>query len=229
MDWEKDLEILEEEHEKFKRDFLRKELAKEQEENNFKKYKKDIEKLEQEELLLIEVAQLTQSIAYEKTQDAKEVLENVLNHALDQVELDANYTAHLVQPETKRAVQGLLIQLEEEGTGEVRTPLTSTGTMVAQLISILMSIIVIKFSGRRRVLVLDESLSGFSGLHSIPAFGDLLVALAENEGFQIIMVEHKEQLADVPGITEINVMKRGGRLLVNEDVGGYNEEGGSEE
>lgn len=213
--WGEELTVLKGEHNKYRERVLRARLAKEQEETNLVEYGNKIIELEGREITLLEVAQLCQSIAHSKNQEAKEVLEEVLNHALQQVELDSEYTAHLLQPETKRAVRGLYIKLVEEETGEERTPLTSTGTMVAQLISILMTIIVIKFSGRRKVLVLDEVLSGFSGLHSIPTFGNFLVTLAENEGFQIIMVEHKEQLAEVDGIHNINVEKSKGRLEVN--------------
>lgn len=212
--WAGELEALKQEHNNYRERVLRARLAKEQEETNISDYSNKIIELENREISLLEVAQLCQSIAHNKNQEAKEVLEEVLNHALEQIELDAEYTAHLLQPETKRAVRGLYIKLVEEESGEERTPLTSTGTMVAQLISLLMTIIVIKFSGRRKVLVLDEVLSGFSGLHSIPTFGNFLVTLAENEGFQIIMVEHKEQLAEVDGIHNISVEKTGGRLEV---------------
>ena len=218
--WQEEFDLLREEHDKYREQVLRTRLAKEQEEKNVVDYGEKIIELENRELTLNEVAQLCQSIAHSKNQEAKEILEEVLNHALEQVELDADYTAHLVQPETKRAIRGLYIKLVEEETGEERTPLTSTGTMVAQLISLLMTIIVLKFSGKRKVLVLDEVMSGFSGLHSIPTFGNFLVTLAENEGFQIIMVEHKEQLADVEGIYNINVEKENGRLEVNQIVTG---------
>lgn len=219
--WDEALEILQEEHNGLREKVLRTRLAKEQEEKNITDYGDKIISLENREITLLEVTQLCQSIAQSKNQEAKEVLEEVLNHALNQVELDADYTAHLVQPETKRAIRGLYIKLVEEETGKERTPLTSTGTMVAQLISLLMSIIIIKFSGKRRILVLDEVMSGFSGLHSIPTFGNFLVTLAENEGFQIIMVEHKEQLSEVEGIKNISVDKVNGKLEVSSiTVGG---------
>lgn len=213
--WGVELEQLKEEHNQYREKVLRTRLAKEQEEENVENYSNKIIELEDREITLEQVAQLCQSIAHSKNQEAKDILEEVLNHALEQIELDAEYTAHLIQPETKRAVRGLYIKLIEEETGEERTPLTSTGTMVAQLISLLMTIIVIKFSGKRKVIVMDEVLSGFSGLHSIPTFGNFLVTLAENEGFQIIMVEHKEQLAEVEGIHNISVDKKNGRLEVD--------------
>src|SRR5699024_10150644 len=152
--WQEEFDLLREEHDKYREQVLRTRLAKEQEEKNVVDYGEKIIELENRELTLNEVAQLCQSIAHSKNQEAKEILEEVLNHALEQVELDADYTAHLVQPETKRAIRGLYIKLVEEETGEERTPLTSTGTMVAQLISLLMTIIVLKFSGKRKVLVL---------------------------------------------------------------------------
>lgn len=218
--WGEELELLQREHGKYREKVMRARLAKEQEEKNVEDYSGKIIALEDREVTLLEVAQLCQSIAQSKNQEAKEILEEVLNHALQQVELDANYTAHLIQPETKRAVRGLYIKLVEEETGKERTPLTSTGTMVAQLISLLMTIIIIKFSGKRRILVLDEVMSGFSGLHSIPTFGNFLVTLAENEGFQIILVEHKEQLAEVEGIKNVSVDKIDGKLQVTSIVTG---------
>lgn len=83
-----------------------------------------------------------------------------------------------------------------------------------------MTAIVLKFSGARRIMVLDEVLSGFYDKDSIRLFGEILVALAKNEGFQFILVEHKSELAKVEGINIFSVDKpnyRQGLVLIDAD------------
>lgn len=87
--WEEELAVLKEDHNKYRERVLRARLAKEQEETNIVEYSNKIIELENREITLLEVAQLCQSIAHSKNQEAKEVLEEVLNHALKQVELDS--------------------------------------------------------------------------------------------------------------------------------------------
>lgn len=171
-------------------------------------YQNKIQEYEELELLYTQVSQLYSAITRERTTEVKQMLEDVLNSALARIPMDAEYEAVLQGPDYTKANSTVEIKLVDKNSGKERTPLIGTGTMVAQLISFLMTAIVIKFSGKRRVMVLDEVLSGFYDQDSIRMFGEILVALSENEGFQFILVEHKSELAKVSGINVIEVEKQ---------------------
>lgn len=167
-----------------------------------------------------EVSKLYSAITKQRTGDIQSVLESVLNSALSRIPMDAEYEAVLEGPDYNKANPTVEIKLVDKNSGKTRTPLVSTGTMVAQLISFLMTAIVLKFSGARRIMVLDEVLSGFYDKDSIRLFGEILVALAKNEGFQFILVEHKSELAKVEGINIFSVDKpnyRQGLVLIDAD------------
>lgn len=172
-----------------------------------------------------DVSQLYQNITRERTGEVKQVLEDVLNNALSRVPMDADYEAVLEGPDFMKANTTVEIKLVDRNSGKMRTPLVSTGTMVAQLISFLMTAIVIKFSGKRRLMVLDEVLSGFYDKDAIAIFGEILVALSQNEGFQFILVEHKSELEKVEGINILQVNKQSydqGLVIESMTIGGDN-------
>lgn len=174
-----------------------------------------------------EVSRLYSAITRRRTGEVKTLLESVLNNALSRIPMDAEYEAVLEGPDYTKANPTVEIKLVDKNSGKTRTPLVSTGTMVAQLISFLMTAIVIKFSGVRRVMVLDEVLSGFYDRESIRLFGEILVALSQNEGFQFILVEHKSELAKVEGINILSVDKPNyntGLILVEDEQHEFNDE-----
>lgn len=178
-----------------------------QSERQIAMYEEERSKLINESDILNDVIRVSQLIRDDTQSKVEDLLETVLNSALGRVDLDSNYEAKLIHPTTKKAIKGLLVKLIDSETGKERTPFESTGTMVAQLISFLMTAIVLKMSGNRRLLVVDEVLSGFNDVYSIKEFGDVLVALAKNDKFQIVMVEHKSQLEGVEGLNVIHVGK----------------------
>lgn len=205
-----------EQGEDFKKKLVELEVIEKQNERTLERLNKELEELEKEAVVLDKVMRLSQTIKEDTQRSAEELLERVLNNALSRVDLDSSYSAKLVHPNTSRAVKGLLIKLEDMKTGKERVPFESTGTMVAQLISFLMSAIVLKMSGKRRIMVVDEVLSGFNDVHSIKEFGDVLVALSQNDGFQIIAVEHKSQLEQVEGINVMHFEKDDEGLKLSE-------------
>lgn len=138
---------------------------------------------------------------------AKAHLESMLNHALDTIPLVNSYSIHLREFNTKRSGREFMVALLDNSIGKVRAVRTQSGTSIAQLVSLLMRVVPITFSGSRKLLLIDENLSGFQDEEMIKMFGSILVALAENEGFQILMVEHKSELKKVEGLTNINLVK----------------------
>ena len=170
-------------------------------------YNNKIVKLDDMIVIYQQVVDVYKRVMSSRNNQVKSVLEDVLNRALGSIPLDTEYRAEIQGPDYTKANSSVVIKLIDQNSGKERTPLVGTGTMVSQLISFLMSAIVIKFSGKRRVMFLDEVLSGFYDKESIRLFGEILVALAENEGFQFIIVEHKSELERVAGINIVTVEK----------------------
>lgn len=200
------------------------EFALETSENQCVKYQDALDDAIVSEALYKNVIELYLKVANDRNASAKELLEDVLNNALQTVPLDAKYKAHLVESSTGRSLKELYIRLLDYDTNSERSLFTSTGTMVGQIMSFLMTAIVLKFSGKRRIMILDEAFSGIDAENSLPIFAELVIALAENEGFQFIIVEHKPELSGIPGVYEYGLTKPkntdAGLVLAYERVGG---------
>ncbi|PER55578.1 hypothetical protein CN495_07435 [Bacillus thuringiensis] len=143
------------------------------------------------------------NIADERNEGAKKALTDILNYALSNVQLEQRYKARLEEHINRRVGKELTVVLTDLDTGYERSLKYQTGTAVSQIIGLLMTIITIKFSKCSRFLILDEKLSGLQDEETILMFGEILSALAQNEDFQILMVEHKSHLKAVEGITVI--------------------------
>lgn len=183
------------------------EFALETSEKQCIKYQDALDEAVVTEALYKNVIELYLKVANDRNASAKELLEDVLNNALQTVPLDKKYKAHLVESSTGRSLKELYIRLLDYDTNSERSLFTSTGTMVGQIMSFLMTAIVLKFSGKRRLMILDEAFSGLDAEKSLPIFAELVIALAENEGFQFIIVEHKPELSNVPGVFEYGLVK----------------------
>lgn len=146
-------------------------------------------------------------ISTEKAVSAKEELEQVLNWALSNIEMEQNYSAEIVETD-RGSNRGLSIVLYDTDTGYARDIEEQSGTALAQMISFLMLVIVIKFSGCSRIMILDEVFSGVDDENTVRMFGEILVALAENEGFQFIYVEHQNILDEILGMNVIDVVQK---------------------
>lgn len=172
-------------------------------ENVVQGYIDDIEEKEKEIVLSEKTSKLLQSISDTRNKVAKEKIEGVLNYALSNIPLEQNYRAILEETSSRRSGRELAITLEDIETGYRRSLRNQTGTWVKQLVSFILTMIIVKFSGSSRVLVLDEVFSGMEDHKMIKVFGEILVSLAENEDFQIIMVEHGKELDELEGIKNI--------------------------
>lgn len=142
-----------------------------------------------------------------KTEDVLNSLKETINGALQVVPLTNDYDIYITENETKRSGKELQIKLLDKEANKTRGLRTSSGTAVAQLVSFIMRIVLISFSDSRKILVVDENFSGFQDKETINIFGAVLVALAEKEGFQIIMVEHKSEFLNVPHIKNVMLRK----------------------
>ncbi|MBT3123338.1 MULTISPECIES: ABC transporter ATP-binding protein [Bacillus] len=167
------------------------------------KYNNDITKLRDRESLLNKAAVVFKNVADERNEEAKKTLEDVLNYALANISLEQQYEARVEEVPSKRSGKEMTLVLTDIETGHERSLKNQTGTALSQIISFLMSAIVLKFSGSSRVMLLDEVFSGLQDEETIRMFGEILVALAKNEGYQFILVEHKSELKNIEGITEI--------------------------
>ena len=188
-----------------KNNFRAKEIQRDTVRETVQGYEKDIERLNEKEVNYGKAAEAFKKIADTRNEEAKATLEDVLNWALENIDLEQRYSARLEEKDSGRSGKELVIVLTDKDTGFERTLRNQTGTAISQIVSFLMNIIVIKFSGASRIMVLDEVFSGLSDIETVRMFGEILVALAENEDFQFIIVEHEKELREVEGINKINL------------------------
>jgi len=167
------------------------------------RYEEDIEEKLQERLLCEKSSELFKKIADDTNKVAKEQIEEVLNYALGNIPLEQNYRASLEETESKRSGKELNIILTDVETGHQRNLKSQTGTWIVQVISFILTMIVIKFNESSRVMVLDEVFTGMEDNEMIKVFSEILISLADNEDFQIFMVEHRKELDDVEGVNNI--------------------------
>src|SRR5699024_6012956 len=166
-------------------------------------YEEDIEEKLQEKLLCEKSSELFKKIADDTNKVAKEQIEDVLNYALGNIPLEQSYKASLEETESKRSGKELNIVLTDVETGHRRNLRSQTGTWIVQVISFILTMIVIKFNESSRVMVLDEVFTGMEDNEMIKVFSEILISLADNEDFQIFMVEHRKELDDVEGVNNI--------------------------
>lgn len=143
----------------------------------------------------------------EKNEVVMETIKETINNALNIVPLTNDYKISIEESETKRSGKELNIKLLDTEVSKLRGLRTSSGTAVAQLVSFIMRIVLIGFSESRKILLVDENFSGFQDKETINIFGTVLTTLAEQEGFQIIMVEHKSEFLNVPKIKNVILKK----------------------
>ncbi len=164
-------------------------------------------KLEEFEQIDTESIEVFKSVIDSRNTSAKDKLESMLNFALSYIPLENDYKIKIDEFNTKRSGREFAIKLLDNKANQLRGIRTQSGTAVAQLVSFLMRVVILSFSGSRRLLVIDENLSGFQDKETIRMFGEILVALAKNEDFQIIMVEHKSEFKNVPGLHNFHLEK----------------------
>lgn len=166
-------------------------------------YQEDIAEKMNEKMLCEKSSELFKKITDDRNKVAKEQIEEVLNYALSNIPLEQSYKATLEETESKRSGKELSIVLTDLETGHRRKLKSQTGTWIVQVISFILTMIVIKFSNSSKVMILDEVFTGMEDNDMIKVFGQILVSLAENEGFQVFMVEHRNELDNIDEIKNV--------------------------
>lgn len=172
-------------------------------EESVDEYEQDLEDKSAEKLLCEKSSLLFKKIADDRNKSAKEQIEKVMNYALSNVPLEQNYKATLEEKESKRSGKEMRIVLTDIDTGYERDLKDQTGTWIVQIISFILTMIILKFNESSRVMILDEVFTGMEDYEMIKIFGDILVSLSENEDFQLFMVEHRSELDRVEDIKSI--------------------------
>lgn len=178
-------------------------LQKEMMENHIDEYDNQITQLKENEIKYQKAIEQFKRIADTRSNTAKKYLEDTLNWALAQIPLKQRYKAIINESESSRNAKEMVLSLEDLDTGRIRSMKYQTGTAIAQIVSFLMNVIVIKLSGATRIMVLDEVFTGLQDRETIKIFGNILCSLAEKEHFQFFFVEHKSTLRNVEGIKPI--------------------------
>jgi len=169
------------------------------------RYEQDIKDKLGERMLCEKSSALFKQIADDRNQTAKQQIEDVLNYALNSIPLEQNYFARIEEVSSKRSGKEMTVVLTDRDTGYERSLRNQTGTWIAQVVSFILNMIIIKFSGSSKIMILDEKFTGMEDHGMIHMFGDILVSLARNENFQIYMVEHRKELDKIEGLNSITL------------------------
>lgn len=137
--------------------------------------------------------------------EVKEKLEKTLNFALQTIPLKQNFEASVQITPSGRSGKAFEIMLRDTDSGKVRYLNDQVGTAVPQMLSYLIRMILINYRQSNKLMVEDEMFTGLHDKETIHMFGEILVALANNEKYQIILVEHKSELINVENVHQIYV------------------------
>lgn len=148
-----------------------------------------------------------QNVSDERNRSAKEALEKVINWALSKVFSSdvQSYEFQIDERADGRSGRVMELSLKDLNTGHSRSLSDQSGTALAQIVSFLIILTVIKFSNTSKILVLDEVFSGLEDETMILMFSDILASLSDNEGFQIFIVEQNSLISSNEDIHRVNV------------------------
>lgn len=165
----------------------------------------------EEKLAAIEVLdksiKIFQKVSDERNKTAKDALETVVNWALSKIFTDPTQSFELKIEEHNNAQSGKTMELSlmDLNTGYSKSLKDQQGNAMAQIVSFLMLLTVIKFSDTSKVLVLDEMFSGLEDNEAVRMLSDVLVSLAKNDGFQIFLTEQNSLISDNEDFVRVNV------------------------
>jgi hypothetical protein len=174
-------------------------------EANIEKFGLQSEEKEKAFEILEKALKIFQKVSDERNKTAKEALETVINWALSKIFTDQSYEMKIEEYNDARSGKTMEVYLIDTNTGKSRSLKLQTGTALAQIVSFLMLLTVIKFADASKVLMLDEVFSGLEDTDAVLMFSDILTSLAKNEGFQIIIVEQNSLISDNPEFKRVNV------------------------
>ena len=169
--------------------------------------------------------EILRKISDESVGNAYGFLEQNLNETLKR--MFVNTTRKIEIKESIRANQYPQLELIlHVGNGKTRSLKTDSGHGIAQIVSLLSILSLIVITGSRRILVMDEVISGVS-VHNRKIINDILWTFTQI-GFQFIIndhgfvpenshVYHLEMVGDVSGVKQHYIAKRGVYLQGNPD------------
>lgn len=161
--------------------------------------------------------EILRKVSDEAVTEAYKFLEDSLNSTLER--MFRNTTRRISLKEYTR--NGQYPQLELELTvanGKKRKLKSDSGHGLAQIVSLLSVLSVIVITNSRRIMILDEVLSGLS-VHNLKIIDEILWTFTEI-GFQFMITEHgfipkgakvyhMEMVADVSGVKETYIEEKG--------------------
>lgn len=175
---------------------------------------------------------ILRQVSDEAVGQAYQFLQQSLNGAL--AKMFSNTTRKIEIKESIRANQYPQLELIlHVGNGKTRSLKADSGHGLAQIVSVLSILSLIVITGSRRILVMDEVVSGLS-VRNRQILTDILWTFTEI-GFQFIIndhgyipkgsyVHHLEMVGDVSGVKQRYLAKKGVYLQGNGDSDyGYNE------
>lgn len=161
--------------------------------------------------------EILRKVSDEAVDKAYKFLEQSLNTALER--MFENTTRKIEIKESIRNNQYPQLEIVlHVGNGKIRSLKTDSGHGLAQVVSVLSILSLIVITGSRRLLVMDEVISGLS-VHNRKIVSDIMWTFTEI-GFQFIVndhgfipegahVYHLEMVGDVSGIKQDYIAKKG--------------------
>ena len=169
--------------------------------------------------------EILRKVSDEAVSKAYGFLEQSLNTAL--ARMFENTTRKIEIYEFTRNGQYPQLELKlHVGNGKIRSLKSDSGHGLAQIVSLLSILSLIVITGSRRILVMDEIISGLS-VHNRKIVNDILWSFTEI-GFQFIVndhgfipegssVYHLEMVGDVSGVKQHYIVSKGVYLQGNPD------------
>ena len=161
--------------------------ARSQLENNIQEIMKDYNNSKEALDIATHAIEILRQVSDEAVNQAYKFLEENLNEAL--AKMFENTTRHITLKEYTRNNQYPQLEIElTVGGGVKRSLKADSGHGLAQIVSLLSILCLIVITNSRRILVMDEIISGVSA-HNRAIVSDILWAFTEI-GFQFIVNEH---------------------------------------
>lgn len=189
-------------------------------------YLKNIELLEKEykeqEDYIIKfkkAKKVIQKITDTRNEGAKKYIKDVVESGLTTILEEKVYKLEITDNDRGDSQKITDINLISIETGKPR----KVGTAVKQITSILFIVSLLEMADSSRVLVLDEYLSGASG-ETAKKLSDVLVALSNNNEFQIFIVNHVLEISENPEVERIYLVNKGGKTGLKIDTEKTNRE-----
>lgn len=167
-------------------------------ENRIQRLRDHLQKVQEEAYIQKETVDAITEILRDINETSKESVAATLNKALKSLIRDGRYTIKIL--DDRHGAHGLTthIEIEDRELRDTIHPRFCNGEAVKQTISFILIFSFIALSGKRRLLVLDESLGGVYE-ESAEEIGGILQQLARDNNFQLVLVNQNSNMYSVEG------------------------------